>query len=191
MKAPRRLPDKRRAPDRVPASILNAYRATTFWVEAQSGRIALRDGERSPGLDDLLAQDGAESWAFITAWNPRSQPLARGVNARRQRQLERYVIRQGHAILPGLGVPDDGDWTPERSCLVLGVTRAAALRLGAAAGQYAIVAGRKGERARILSCTRASICPDPRARELVDSGPQSRRSEGRRPSRRAPARGGR
>lgn len=183
MKARRPLRGKRRERDRIPAGIMKAYRATTFLIEAHSGRIALRDGKRSPALDDLLARHGVEWWAFITAWNPRSRPLARGVNARRQRHLERYVIRLGHAILPGLGVPDDGDWTPEESCLVLGVTRAAALRLGAAAGQYAIVAGRKGKAARILSCTGASISPDPGARKFVESGPQSRPSERQRPSR--------
>jgi len=152
VKGQKRVRHEQRRPGRIPAAILEAYRATTFWVEAPSGRIALRDGEPSAQLDELLVKHGVESCAFITAWNPKSRQLAAGENARRQRELERRATKQGYAILPGVGAPDDGSWTPERSCLVLGITRAAALRLGAAAGQYAIVVGREAKPAKVVSC---------------------------------------
>jgi hypothetical protein len=100
----------------------------------------------------LLAQHAADAWAFITAWNPRSQQLAADANDRRQRALEGYASERGYTVIPGVGVPERGSWTPEKSCLLLGITEIAARRLGASAGQYAILAGRKGEKAKILSC---------------------------------------
>lgn len=161
--AKKRSVGKGRKSTRIPAEILKAYRATTYWIETPAGRIALRAGERSPKLDRLLSKHGADAWAFITAWNPRSEQLAADTNAQRQRGLESYAAEQGYVVIPGVGVPERGTWTPEKSCLVLGIKEAGARRLGASAGQYAILAGRKGAAARILSCVAASVSPDPRA----------------------------
>jgi len=159
----RRRNAKQPSRTRIPTAILAAYRAATYWVEAPSGRIALRDSVHSPELDRLLAQHAADAWALITAWNPRSEQLAADANARRQRALEKYAAERGYLVIRGVGVPDTGSWTPEKSCLLLGITETAARRLGASAGQYAILAGRKGNKAKILSCVSASVSPEPTA----------------------------
>jgi hypothetical protein len=55
-------------------------------------------------------------------------------------------------MFPGEGVGDDRTWPPERSTLVLGIEREAAISLGRRFGQRAIVCGRLGELATLEIC---------------------------------------
>ena len=61
----------------------------------------------------------------------------------------------GLPVLEGAGVGTGGDWPPEPSFLVLGIGAEAAVDIGRAFGQVAIVVGRRGEPARLRFCAAA------------------------------------
>jgi hypothetical protein len=131
--------------------LLEAYRRTRYQAQTPGGRIVLRHGEHSPALDRLL-DAGSPGWAFITAWNPGSNPrLSLDENRRRQKDLE-AALSQHYRIFGGEGVGDDGRWPAEESVLVLGISREEALAIGRQFGQFAIVAGRRGEPAEVVPC---------------------------------------
>lgn len=112
-----------------------AYRATDY----RAGEYLIRIGE-VPLID-------ADSWAFVTACNPRSERLPDAENARRMAQLEAAVE---FPFLPGEGTARDGSWPPEPSLLILGIDEATACELGRRFKQAAIVFGRRGEAARLV-----------------------------------------
>jgi hypothetical protein len=58
----------------------------------------------------------------------------------------------GLTLMRGVGVPASPEWTPEQSFLVFDLSEGGARRLGARFGQYAVVAGRRGGKARLLRC---------------------------------------
>ena len=122
----------------------------------RSGRgrtICFQIGSRSPRLAAALERHGAEEWAFITAWNPKSHPLSREKNDVRQAKLRRLVEKRGLTGLPGEGIGDDPAWTPEESLMVLGISEEDAIDLGRSFGQLAIVVGRRGGVPQLVPCT--------------------------------------
>ena len=127
-----------------------AYRATAYVVFARGAPLVLRVGERNSALDRLLHRNRRRDWAFITAWNPRSQPLPRWRNERRQRGLAKLFPM----ALLGAGIGVDVGWAPEESLLALGVAAGRARRVARQFGQKAIVAGRRGGAAQLIWCMR-------------------------------------
>jgi hypothetical protein len=75
---------------------------------------------------------------------PRSHPILKALSDQRQRDLTQYIGAVGYTFFPGYGEPPDASWQPEPSLLILGISQDAALRLGAALGQNAIVMGTRG-----------------------------------------------
>ena len=130
--------------------LFSAYRATTFCADTPAGQLRIRIDKQHPELDVLLDDHGMASWAYITAWNPRSQDTEQGENEANQAALLRDLT--GYAVFTGEGVGADGDWPPEPSLLVLGLVEADALALGRQYGQNAILVGLRGEVARLLNC---------------------------------------
>lgn len=138
----------------VPRETLEAaYLRTVYRVATpDGGGLDLRIGERCRALDRLLAARACRRWAFVTAWNPGSEPFPIWRNAARSRHLAHALGRLGYRFLPGLGVPGEGSWKPEVSLLVLGMPVARALRIGRQFGQNAIVAGRRGGASALFWC---------------------------------------
>src|SRR5690606_8273488 len=101
--------------------LMEAYRRTSFQAETPVGHLAIRVGQACPPLDALLALDGAEEWAFITACNPGSVRLSDAENGARMRALHGTIAARGLIAFDGQGVPDCDDWQPEPSLLVLGL----------------------------------------------------------------------
>ena len=122
-------------------SLRENYLRTTYRVTNNGLAIDIRIGERSAPLDALLAKHSARAWAFITAWNPASKKLDDAENRRRQEQLEADVKQGGYVFYRGAGVPNEKDWQPEESILILGIERGEAVQLGKKFGQAAIVIG--------------------------------------------------
>jgi hypothetical protein len=82
-----------------------AYAATDYRVRLPRGGWAtIRIGEPLPAA--LHARVGAESWGFITAWNPHGLQHNRQVNRTAQRQLLIALKASPStvAILPAIGV---------------------------------------------------------------------------------------
>jgi len=130
-------------PDRR-AALERAYRATTY----RAGPLRLRVGERSAALDAMLAERGADEWAYLTAWNPGSQPCPEAENRAAQgRLLERLAA---WPTLAGESRGDDASWPAEPSVLVLGIGRGEAMALAREFGQAAILAGRRSGAAELV-----------------------------------------
>ena len=132
------------------SQLFDAYRDTTFCADTPAGQLQIRIGQQHPELDALLEDHGMASWAYITAWNPRSEDIGQRENEANKAALLRDLA--GYRVFEGEGVGADGEWPPEPSFLVLGVTNADALKLGRKYGQNAIVLGRQGDTAELLGC---------------------------------------
>jgi hypothetical protein len=130
-------------------TVWEGYKSATVRVETTPDPIDVRVGWRPTKLDQLLASRRASHWAFITASNPASVALSAAENDKRHAALIREIERAGLRWLPGRGI---GDGWSERSLLVIACSEAKALALGQRFGQLAVVVGRRGEPARLLSC---------------------------------------
>ncbi|MCW3095671.1 MAG: hypothetical protein JWL77_1289 [Chthonomonadaceae bacterium] len=123
-----------------------AYRRTAYRVDDGGDSFEFRIGIRHPKLDALLDRHKARSWAFVTAYNPYSQPLDDRANRRRQAAFERSLFLP---FLHGKGQGLVGNWTPEASVLLMGITPQRARRLGSQWEQAAVVIGVRGGRPRL------------------------------------------
>ena len=128
-----------------------AYRATDYTVQAPTS-FTLHIGETSAACDGLLAAHGAEGAAFLTAWNPFSQPLPDAENRAAQARLAVDLDMVSTAIFPGEGKGEAGDWPPEPSLFALGITEADATRLAQAYRQNAYVWIAQGQSPRLVIC---------------------------------------
>lgn len=130
-----------------------AFRATTYRVFVPDAPpIDLRIGARSVRLDALLDRHRCTQWAFVTAWNPGSQPLSVAQNAPRQTALADLLRQRGLSWLHGSGIPDRSDWQAEPSVLVLGIDRDEAVSIGRRFGQIAVVVGGCRSAAELVYC---------------------------------------
>jgi hypothetical protein len=127
--------------------LLASYHQTTYWVETPAQCFALRIDRKHPEFDAFLTTFGDE-WIFVTACNPRSLLVPPCENRQRMVELEALLTDVPH--WPGLGVASTGDWYPEASiCAVLSWSEG--LRVAATFDQHALIAGRRGEPAHLLS----------------------------------------
>lgn len=135
-------------------TLFEAYRRTSFQSNIDGKSIVIHPGECCPELDDVLKARAMTAWAFITAYNPRSERLSDEENHLAQLQLKAAIEEGKWLFFPGVGQPEDDKWEAEASFLVLGILRDQALHLGRRFGQLAIVFGARGERAELLECLR-------------------------------------
>lgn len=140
-------------PEAGESELFEAYRNTTYVAETPAGELRLRPGEPNSELERLdLPGRSSDEWAFITAWNPKSEQLDDAENAERQRGLEKRLRRSAHDVFPGEGRANSGDWPPEASLLAVGIQLERAVELAGKYGQNAILAGRAGEAPRLVDC---------------------------------------
>jgi hypothetical protein len=138
----------------VDPQLLEAYRRTSFIIEAPHCEINLRVGEPSQAIDALLESYHATTCAFITAWNPGSVRLEASYNKQLQAELVQIVQSLRLPFLPGRGVGESTDWPPEESILVIGVDQDGALKIGRTFGQLAIVFKKIHQPVELLLCGR-------------------------------------
>lgn len=131
---------------KIPAELRNAYLSTRFRVFDPP--IEIRIGQVNPPLNKLLKENEASIWAYITAFNPFSKELTVSQNLERHEQLRSQI--ENYAIYEGEGAGDDATWIPERSFLVLGISKEDAKKLGMKYEQNAIVAGEIDQPAELL-----------------------------------------
>jgi len=115
-----------------------AYIATEYRVFAPDGTFTIRIGEKSPELASLQAAFNVTSSAFITAYNPLSQPTEDAVNRQNQERLIEENSFEWKYLL-GEGVDPNGEWPSEPSILILGIDELAAIAIGHRFGQNAIL----------------------------------------------------
>ena len=128
-----------------------AYRGTSYCVQTQPP-FCVRVGTVSAAMDSLLKDYGADTWAFITAFNPRSRPVSAEENRTRDRALIARLDREGFKHIACDGVDDDRTWPTEHGHVVFGIDAETARALGREFAQNAILLGCLGEAALLSFC---------------------------------------
>lgn len=129
---------------------LEAYRSTAYAVDdSPAGPFAIRIGTNSTEADEACRDLSAESWAYVTAWNPRSERLPAAENIELFKRLVSNLDGRSLKWFPGRGVSADDRWA-EESVFVPGLSRAEAVRLGQQFEQYAVVYGALGQPAELV-----------------------------------------
>lgn len=132
--------------------LIDAYHATTYHVQLPGGDISFRANEPAPKINAFTADQGATTWIFITAYNPYSQQLSLEENEQRQVLLKNLLVTLGYRFYEGAGVGDSGEWPPEPSLFVLGLTQEKALAFGRVFEQNALIFCEVGGVPEILFC---------------------------------------
>ena len=121
--------------------LILAFTNTKFHVFIPS--IVIEIGKRNEDLDALIKKEGQTEWAYLTAYNPFSKELTDKENLERQSQLLSKI--SDYKFYEGEGVGEDPTWKPERSILIVGITKNEAISLGREFEQNAIVYGKINE----------------------------------------------
>lgn len=134
------------------SALLRSYLATVYELPTDTGVLsASMDGE--PGRDEAgLPHLLRESFAILTAYNPRSMLLPRRVNEARHMVLRDLLVLGCFRVEQCLGVDDgpDGVWR-EPAWLVHGIDKEEAVMFGRAFRQNTIVFSRGGRPELIAS----------------------------------------
>ena len=141
-------------------ALIDAYRASVYWLRVEPTPIAIRIGETNPDLDTLLQRLHARRYAIVTAHNPRSLLLRPEENAARQENLRRHLEQQGYDSLLTEAMSGRGDWPPEIGHFIIGITEREALRVARDYQQNAVVYGELGQIPRLLLALE-SCAPEP------------------------------
>ncbi|HUQ76184.1 MAG TPA: DUF3293 domain-containing protein [Burkholderiales bacterium] len=121
---------------------IEAYANADYVVFAEQ-QFVLRVGEPSVVLDALMAAEGAQTAAFVTATNPRGERRSDAENGVANAALQNFVSAAGYPHFWGEGRDPDGSWR-EPSFLIIGIFRANAEALGQLFEQNAIVYCERG-----------------------------------------------
>jgi hypothetical protein len=123
--------------------LIAAYEKALYVVFG-TPELVIRIGEPNPDLDELLEAEDAASAAFITAANPRGEATTPWKNEIANAALVQTQTQAGYRCFEGEGRDPQKRWKPERSVLVVGVSRPDAESVGRAFEQNAIVFVEKG-----------------------------------------------
>jgi hypothetical protein len=117
--------------------LFEAYKSTNFNVTEPN--ITIKVDHVNPMLDELLLKHNAICYAYITAENPYGKSYTKEQNELRHQQLldatSHFVVYEGE------GAGEDTTWPPERSLLILNISKEEAIALGKQFEQNAIVLG--------------------------------------------------
>ncbi len=123
------------------ASILDIYASAIY--EVYDPHIILRVWEISKELDALLLEHEASEWAFITPYNPYPEKLTDNENMSRFLEIQMMTVPYKSYSWEWRG-DDDHPCTPEKSILIIGISRGEAEKVGNHFWQKAILGGVRG-----------------------------------------------
>ncbi len=129
-------------------SLIIAYLQTHYIVPSK--HICIQIGQQTPPLDELLEQNHAQNWSFITSVNPYSQPTERPENQKRLSQLRSTLKKANYVFFDALGQDPQQIWPAEPSFLVLDLHLAKAKEIAAKFEQNAFVYGQKNQPADLI-----------------------------------------
>lgn len=118
--------------------LVSAYATTNFCVSDGDIEFVLRVGKYSLELEALYRSTGNQQAAYVTAYNPHSKSLTEIENMQRHEALLRRLSNRW-PVYNGSGEDVHGEWPPEKSLLILGISLADALSIGSEFAQNAIV----------------------------------------------------
>jgi hypothetical protein len=122
-----------------------AYRAARYVAETPEGALALAVGATAPALEATIQ---AGSYAFVTAWNPASQPCSEGENRKADALLLAELDALGLRRWPMRASAPDGHWA-EPGWLLADIASVDLDRLARAFGQAGTLFWRRGEPVRL------------------------------------------
>lgn len=124
------------------------YRATDY--HCPDAAVTVKPGFSSETMARLTAGLPEKGYAFITAWNPGSEPVSSARNLKQNSMLEKIITQKQYIYFEAKGIPHQQGWQPEDSFLILGITRDDAAALGREFNQRAILYGRGAEPPQLL-----------------------------------------
>lgn len=133
------------APLSLSSELMVGYEKTHYCA----GPFSIQWGRVHRELDQELESEKVQSWMFITAENPHSQPTPTH-NSQYNQLLHEEIIRMGLRYWKGWGVPHCSTWSPEASFLVLGVSEDMATFYKRSFHQNAVVYGEIRKKAVFL-----------------------------------------
>ena len=107
--------------------------------------ITIKIGEINTQLNELLMDNNAFYYAFITAENPFSNSFSTSENKDLMNQLKNDLLNLNLIFLDGIGIDPNGNWLGENSFLILDLHPVKAIELGKKYQQNGIVVGALGE----------------------------------------------
>ena len=126
------------------------YRHADYVIDDAGLKLTIRLDRPNPDLKELLDAKDIGTWAFLTAYNPHSQPASNEQNAASQAELIRTIESHGHRYFRGYGTGED--WDPEDSIFVCNITRENAITLAQKFAQSAILWGQKDHEPELVWC---------------------------------------
>ena len=102
-------------------NLIKAYREAVYVVHLGDREIALQVNKASSQLAELMKEWEVTTAAFLTAFNPYSQPLDTQENEARQKKMWADALPMCPKIFPGIGRDKDDQWPHELSMLTLGI----------------------------------------------------------------------
>jgi len=137
-------------PKNIDPALIEAYQKTTFRV--LKPLVDLKIGQGHPHFDEFLIDNNIYTWAFVTAYNPFSQALSETENETRQQSLKEILQKEGLLYCEAIGIPENTDWQPEKSVLIMGISLQRAVTLAQDFEQNAIVFGEFNQKAELVWC---------------------------------------
>lgn len=129
--------------------LVAAYLSTDFVVFGPP-EVVFKVGRPSLELHRLMEAHGVDVCAFLTAFNPFSEPTSAETNATAQVRLLEKLRQMRMTWLEGEGRDPSGEWPPEPSILVLGLDAGRAGAVGRDFRQNAVVTCRRGHAPELL-----------------------------------------
>jgi hypothetical protein len=135
-----------------PKNLAADYTYAVYTVIFKGREIRVYIGQSATELDMILMRHSSESYALITAYNPRSTLLSEAENQARNCQLSAELRQRGFEFLEGCGASSDGSWPSEPSFFIVGISEPEAVEVARMFDQHAIVYGEKGIAPRLVWC---------------------------------------
>ncbi|QWD60753.1 DUF3293 domain-containing protein [Polynucleobacter sp. MWH-UH35A] len=110
-------------------NLASAYLDACYVVHSENGGTVIRVDQVNPNLARLMKKHGVNSAAFLTAFNPYSQPATEAENISNQNSLLADIGALGLKSVLGEGSDPRKIWPSERSVLALGISLQDAERL--------------------------------------------------------------
>lgn len=113
-------------------------------------QLTIKIGQINPQLNELLMDNNAFYYAFITAENPFSNSFSAAENKDLMIQLKNDLQHLNLIFVDGIGIDPNGNWPGEKSFLILDLPPLKAIALGKKYQQNGIVVGALGEEAELV-----------------------------------------
>ncbi|MEK7434290.1 MAG: DUF3293 domain-containing protein [Cyanobacteriota bacterium] len=112
-------------------------------------KIIINIDKKTPKVDKILKKVEKNSWAYITAYNPMSILKTEEENLIAQKNLIKEIEKE-FIFFEGEGKGENSEWKPEKSILIIGISKENAIEIGNKYNQKAIVFGYLNQKAKLI-----------------------------------------